>query len=65
MNIKVNVGTPDQIARIVVGAGLIALAAIGTIGPWGWIGVVLVLTGGFRVCPAYTLIGISTCKTPS
>ena len=65
MNMKVNVGTPDQIARIVVGAGLIALAAIGTIGPWGWIGVVPVLTGAFRFCPAYTLLGINTCKTPS
>lgn len=65
MNIKVNVGTPDQIARIVVGAGLIALAVTGTIGPWGWIGVVPVLTGAFRFCPAYTLLGISTCKTSS
>ncbi len=65
MNIKVNVGTPDQIARIVVGAGLIVLAVTETIGPWGWIGIVPVLTGVFRFCPAYTLLGISTCKTPS
>jgi hypothetical protein len=65
MDLKVNVGTPDQIARIVVGAGLIVLAATGTIGLWGWIGVVPVLTGAFRFCPAYTLLGLSTCKTPS
>ena len=65
MDLKANVGTPDQIARIVVGAGLIVLAVTETIGPWGWIGVVPVLTGVFRFCPAYTLLGISTCKTPS
>jgi len=65
MDMKANVGTPDQIARIAVGAGLIALAATGIFSPWGWIGVVPVLTGAFRFCPAYTLLGISTCKTPS
>ena len=62
---QINVGTPDRIARIVAGLVLIALAATGTVGWWGWIGVVPLLTGIFRFCPAYPLLGINTCKTAS
>ena len=58
---KINVGSADRIMRIVLGLVLIALAATGTIGVWGWIGVVPLLTGIFRFCPAYTLLGMSTC----
>lgn len=58
---KINVGGADRIMRIVLGLVLIALAATGTIGVWGWIGVVPLLTGIFRFCPAYTLLGMSTC----
>lgn len=47
---KANVGGIDRILRIVVGLALIALAATGTVGAWGWIGVVLVLTGAVRFC---------------
>jgi len=60
---KVNVGTIDRVARIVAGLALIGLAAAGTIGPWGYIGVVPLLTGFMRVCPAYSLLGINTCST--
>lgn len=56
-----NVGTVDRVLRIVVGLALIALAATGTIGAWGWIGVVPVLTALVGFCPAYTLLGLSTC----
>ena len=62
---RVNVGNSDRIIRIVAGLGLIALAATGTVGVWGWIGVVPLLTGVFRFCPAYTVLGIKTCNTPS
>lgn len=62
---KINVGNAERIARVIAGLGLIALAATGTVGAWGWIGVVPVLTGAFGICPAYTLIGINTCKTPN
>jgi len=58
---KANVGGIDRILRIVVGLALIALAATGTVGAWGWIGVVPVLTGVFRFCPFYTLLGMNTC----
>ena len=32
MNMKINVGTPDRAIRVIVGLGLIALAATGTVG---------------------------------
>jgi sulfite exporter TauE/SafE len=60
-----NVGILDRIARIVVGAALIAFA-LGYIAPgsswsWvGWVGVVPILTALFSSCPAYSLFGIST-----
>ena len=55
-----NVGGLDRVLRIVVGLVLIALAATGTVGAWGYIGVVPLLTGLFRYCPAYSIFG---CKT--
>lgn len=59
---KANVGTVDRALRIIVGLALIGLTLNGNIGIWGWLGVVPVLTGIFRFCPAYPLLGVSTCK---
>jgi O-antigen ligase len=58
---KSNVGGLDRILRIVAGIALIALTVTGTVGVWGWIGVVPLLTGLIGWCPAYPLLGISTC----
>ncbi|OYV30501.1 MAG: hypothetical protein B7Z83_11995 [Thiomonas sp. 20-64-5] len=58
---KFNVGGIDRILRIVVGIVLIALTLMGTIGVWGWIGVVPLVTGLFKFCPLYSLIGMNTC----
>ena len=58
---KHNAGSLDRILRIVAGLVLIGLAATGTVGLWGWIGVVPLATGLFGFCPAYTLLGINTC----
>jgi hypothetical protein len=62
---KTNVGGIDRILRILAGAILIALAAIGTIGPWGFIGIVPLATGLFRFCPVYPLLGLNTCPMKS
>jgi hypothetical protein len=51
---KSNVGSIDKILRIIVGIALIALAATGKIGVWGYIGVIPLLTGLFNFCPAYS-----------
>ena len=58
---KTNVGGLDRILRILVGLVLIALAATGTVGAWGWIGIVPLATGIMGWCPAYTLFGMNTC----
>ncbi|MBP8197940.1 MAG: DUF2892 domain-containing protein [Chromatiaceae bacterium] len=60
---QTNTGTLDRGLRIAAGIALIALAATGTVGAWGWIGVVPLGTGLLGWCPAYTLLGIKTCKT--
>jgi hypothetical protein len=61
-----NVGGMDKIARIVVGLALIAFALLApaSIGwKWiGWIGVVPLLTGLFGYCPAYSMLGLNTCR---
>lgn len=59
-----NVGGIDRILRIVVGLALIALAVTGTVGLWGYVGVVPLLTGVIGWCPAYLPFGIKTCKRP-
>ena len=56
-----NVGGIDRILRIVVGLALIVLAATGTIGVWGWLGVIVLGTGVVGICMPYTLFGFSTC----
>lgn len=58
---KSNVGGIDRILRIVAGLVLIALSFTGTIGVWGWIGVVPLLTGAVGFCPVYPILGFSTC----
>ena len=58
---KFNVGGLDRILRIIVCIVLIALAVTGTIGVWGWIGIVPLVTGLFKFCPLYSIIGISSC----
>ncbi|MDD4978943.1 MAG: DUF2892 domain-containing protein [Gallionella sp.] len=58
---KCNSGTVDRAARVIVGIALIAMAATGTIGAWGYIGVVPLLTGAIGFCPAYAIFGMNTC----
>lgn len=58
---KSNVGGIDRVLRIVLGLALIAMTLMGTIGVWGWIGLVPLLTGVIGACPAYALLGINTC----
>jgi hypothetical protein len=59
----INTGTTDRILRVLVGLALIGATLTGYIGPWGWLGAVLVVTGVVGVCPAYLPFGFSTCST--
>jgi hypothetical protein len=60
---KTNAGGIDRILRLVLGLVLIALTLTGTIGMWGWLGLVLVGTAAIGFCPLYPLIGVNTCPT--
>jgi hypothetical protein len=60
---KQNVGGFDRVLRIGLGLVLIAASLLGYIGVWGWIGLVPLATGAFRVCPAYLPFGLSTCAS--
>lgn len=51
----------ERVIRVVAGIGLLSLVFVGPQTPWGWIGVVPLATGLIGSCPAYTLLGISTC----
>ena len=57
-----NVGTVDRAIRIIAGIILISLVFVGPQTPWGWIGLVPLLTGLAGTCPVYTILGIRTCK---
>ncbi len=58
---KLNVGGIDRILRIVLGAALIAWAALLGGPAWAWIGIVPLATGLVKFCPLYTILGMSTC----
>ena len=44
-------------------AGDIGLAATGTVGWWGWLGLVFLGTGIVGWCPPYAILGFNTCST--
>lgn len=62
--IKTNLGGIDRTIRILAGAALLALVFIGPQTPWGYIGLVPLLTGVIGFCPAYCPLGLSTCRVP-
>ncbi|MFN2360763.1 MAG: DUF2892 domain-containing protein [Marinobacter sp.] len=57
-----NMGTADRTIRAIVGIVLLALVFVGPQTVWGWIGVIPLATALMGNCPAYSLIGIKTCK---
>jgi len=68
---RFNVGSPDRIARTVIGAVLLALPLLSGLALfanplWFWtsiiVGAVLIVTALVRFCPLYAILGLSTCK---
>lgn len=63
---SVNMGSIDRLLRVIAGLALLAFAVFGPADiAWKWvgyIGVVPLLTAAIGWCPAYTLLGIRTCK---
>lgn len=62
MQFTSNVGSVDRILRLILGGVLIFLALTDTIGPWGWLGAVFVVTAFMKFCPIYALLGLCTNK---
>ena len=58
-----NENSIDRVVRVVLGLTLLSLVFVGPHSMWGLVGVVPLLTGLIGSCPAYTLLGTSTCKT--
>ena len=56
-----NEGNADRAVRAVAGIALIGLTLSGTIGPWGWIGIVPLATAAIGWCPLYSVLGMNTC----
>ena len=68
-----NVGSADQVIRLILGIALTVLPHVYQHELWAnpnvmyamtAVGIVLILTGLVRFCPLYRLIGASTCKAP-
>lgn len=59
--LRVNEHPVERAVRVVLGLTLIAMAMMGTVGAWGYIGVVPLLTGAIGSCPLYSVFGFSTC----
>ncbi|UTV80061.1 DUF2892 domain-containing protein [Acidithiobacillus sp. YTS05] len=56
-----NEGMVDRGIRVLVGVVLLILVFVGPQTPWGWVGVVPLLTGLVGWCPLYSLLGLRTC----
>lgn len=56
-----NVGRVDRAIRIIVGALLCILSALKIIGPWGYVGVVIAMSGVIGFCALYQWLGFATC----
>ncbi len=55
-----NMGKTDRIIRAVLGVLLIGNVFFALQNPIGWIGVILIATAIFGICPLYSLLGINT-----
>jgi hypothetical protein len=61
MMFKNNVGVADGTFRVFLGMALIFSALGGWFDPWGWIGVVPLITALTGNCMLYSILGINTC----
>lgn len=57
-----NVCIIGRVLRIIVGLTLISLSVMGTIGAWGWLGVVPLVAGIAGWCPLNKLLGMESCN---
>jgi hypothetical protein len=51
----------DRVIRVILGIAVLSLVWVGPQTPWGWVGLVPLVTGLVGSCPLYRVFGISTC----
>ena len=51
----------ERVLRVILGLGVLSLVFVGPKTPWGYLGIVPVVTGLLGSCPLYTLFGFSSC----
>jgi hypothetical protein len=56
-----NVHNIERVVRVLIGLGVLSLAFVGPETPWGYLGIVPIVTGLIGTCPLYTVFGFSTC----
>jgi hypothetical protein len=62
--LKTNQGTIDRAIRIIIGLALVAAFFVDTDASYRWaylLGLIPLATGLIGSCPAYSMLGISTC----
>ena len=59
---KTNIGNTERMFRALLGIGILSLAVMGPRTPWGYLGIVPLLTALTGWCPLYRVLGISTLK---
>lgn len=52
----------ERVLRVGLGLGVLSLVFVGPQTPWGWLGLIPLLTGLLGSCPLYTAFGWTTCK---
>jgi hypothetical protein len=60
-NMKKNEASWDRIARVILGLTGIGIAVAG-ISPWGWLGLIPLVTGAAGFCPIYFACKVKTAK---
>jgi cadmium resistance protein CadD (predicted permease) len=56
-----NIGAWDRTLRIALGVALLSLVFVGPKTLWGLVGLIPLITGLARFCPAYGIAGVNTC----
>lgn len=57
-----NVGNVDRVVRVVLGLGLLLLVFVGPETPWGYLGLLPLVTGLVGYSPLYHLFGRTPLK---
>jgi Protein of unknown function (DUF2892) len=57
-----NVGPVDRVVRIAIGLALMACVFVGPQTPFGWLGILPILSAVMGYCGLYRILGISTYK---